>query len=164
MLWGRGNGWFTAASIELLDMLPAGSVEHALLERNFRRHLTGVLATQDAGGAWHTVMNDRSTYLEMSATAAFALGLRWAGTQAWGEPCHRAAAARAYAALARQISPDGELLGASGGTPVMAAATDYNAIPFAVTCFSQGLAMIACSLYARLAWVQQSVLPDIQRA
>ena len=150
VLWGRGNGWFTAASIELLDMLPAGSAEHALLENNFRRHLAGVLATQDSGGAWHTVMNDRSTYLEMSATAAFALGLRWAGAQAWGEPCHRAAAIRAYDALTKKISPDGELLGASGGTPVMPAAVDYNAIPFAVTCFSQGLAMIACSLHARL--------------
>jgi unsaturated rhamnogalacturonyl hydrolase len=149
VLWGRGNGWFTAASIDVLGMFPAGSVERTLLEGNFRRHLDGVMATQDACGAWHTVMNDRSTYLEMSATAAFAMGLRWAGGQRWGEPRHRAAADRAYAVLLSRISPDGELLDASGGTPVMPAAADYNAVPFAVTCFSQGLAMLALSLPAR---------------
>ena len=81
-----------------------------------------------------------------SVTAAFAMGLRWAGAQVWGESRYRAAADRAYAALAKNISSDGELLGASGGTPVMPAAADYNAIPYAVTAFSQGLAMLALSL------------------
>ncbi len=149
VLWGRGNGWFTVASIQMLELLSAGSPEHALLLANFRRHLDGVLGTQNHGGAWHTVMNDPSTYLEMSATAAFAAGLRWAGNQAWGEACHREAADLAYAALTEKISGEGKLLGASGGTPVKPTAADYNAIPFAVTGFSQGLAMIACSLPRR---------------
>jgi len=145
VLWGRGNGWFTLASVEVLQMLPADSPEHLLLLDYFRGHLEGVLATQHSSGAWHTVMNNQSTYLEMSATAAFAAGLRWAGNQAWGEARHRVAAVRAYAALAEKISPRGELLGASGGTQVMPAATDYNAVPFAVTGFSQGVAMLAFS-------------------
>lgn len=145
VLWGRGNGWFTVASAEVLEMLPAGSPEQAVLLGNFRRHLDGVLATQDSSGAWHTVMNDPSTYLEMSATAAFAAGLRWAGHQTWGEARHRTAAERAYAALTERISPAGEVIEASGGTPVMPAAAAYNAIPFAVTGFSQGLAMLAFS-------------------
>ena len=146
VLWGRGNGWFTVASLEVLEMLPAGSPEHSLLLANFRRHLAGVLATQAAGGAWHTVMNEPSTYLEMSATAAFATGLRWAGNQPWGEARHRLAADRAYAVLLGKISEKGELLEASGGTPVMPTAAAYNGIPFAITGFAQGLAMLALSL------------------
>ncbi len=149
VLWGRGNGWFTVASIEVLDLLEQGSPEYALLLGNFRRHLDGVIAAQDSGGGWHTVMDDPSTYLEMSATAAFAAGLRWAGNQHWGDALHREAADRAFAALDEKISAEGELLGASGGTPVMPAAADYNAIPFAVTGFSQGLAMMAFSHAAR---------------
>ena len=66
--------------------------------------------------------------------------------QPWGEERHRVAADQAYAALAGKISPEGELLGASGGTPVMPLASDYNAIPFAVTAFSQGLAILAFCL------------------
>jgi len=146
VLWGRGNGWFTVASVEVLQMLSTGSPKHALLLKYFRRHLEGVIATQNPSGAWHTVMNDQSTYLEMSGTAAFALGLRWAGNQPWGDARHRVAADLAYAAQAEKISSDGELRGASGGTPVMPAAADYNAIPFAITGFSQGLAMLAFSL------------------
>lgn len=149
VLWGRGNGWFTAASVEVLENLPPGTPGYDTLLRNFQRHLEGVLVTQSKNGAWHTVMNEPSTYLEMSATAAFALGLRWAGRQTWGEARHRSAADRAYAVLAQEISPSGELLAASGGTPVMPTATDYNSVPYAVTGFAQGLAMLAFSRLLR---------------
>jgi len=164
VLWGRGNGWFTAASIEVLEILPAGTPGHTVLLSNFRQHLEGVLAVQSENGAWHTVMNEPSTYLEMSATAAFATGLRWAGQQPWGEFRHRTAADRAYAALARQISPEGELLSASGGTPVMPTAADYNAIPYAVTGFAQGLAMIALSQFLRASHPAKASVPAEQSA
>ena len=146
VLWGRGNGWFTVASVEVLRLLPEQNARNGLLLKNFRRHLEGVLATQHASGAWHTVMNESATYLEMSATAAFAAGLHWAGTQPWGDDRHRLAADRAYAILEKNISENGELIAASGGTPVLPSAKEYNAIPFAVTGFAQGLALLALSL------------------
>ena len=147
VLWGRGNGWFTGASIAVLELLPIESPEHGALLANFQRHLDGVLATQDESGAWHTVMDDPSTYLEMSGTAAFAMGLQWASRRSWGEARHRAAADRAYAALAREISAEGELQRASGGTAVMPTAGHYNAVPYAVTGFAQGLAMLSLSQF-----------------
>jgi len=149
VLWGRGNGWFTAASIEVLQSLPVDTAGYNILLENFQAHLAGVLATQDESGAWHTVMNEPSTCLEMSCTAAFAMGLRWAAGQAWAPAGCRAASDRAYAALAGRISPQGELLEASGGTCVMPTASSYNAVPYAKTGFAQGLAMMALSEFLR---------------
>ncbi len=149
VLWGRGNGWFTAASIEVLESLPADTPGYGLLLENFQAHLHGVLATQDESGAWHTVMNEPSTSLEMSATAAFAMGLRWAAGQSWAPEDCQSASERAYAALVRRISPDGELLEASGGTCVMPTPASYDAVPFANTAFAQGLAMMSLSQFLR---------------
>lgn len=147
VLWGRGNGWFTAASIEVLECLPANTPGYEVLLENFQAHLDGVLATQDDNGAWHTVMNDSSTGCEMSATAAFAMGLRWASGQPWAPEACQSASERAYAALAKRISPQGELLEASGGTCVMPTPASYNAVPYARTAFAQGLAMMALSMF-----------------
>lgn len=149
VLWGRGNGWFTVASIEVLEALPADTPGYDVLLKNFRSHLDGVLATQDDSGAWHTVMNEPTTSLEMSATAAFAMGLNWATQQSWAPEGCRLASERAYAALAERISADGELLEASGGTCVMPTAASYDAIPYANTAFAQGLAMISLSQFLR---------------
>lgn len=149
VLWGRGNGWFTAASIGVLENLPFDTPGYGLLLENFQAHLDGVLATQDENGAWHTVMNNSSTYLEMSATAAFAMGLRWASNQTWAPKACQSASERAYAALAQRISASGELLEASGGTCVMSTAASYNAVPYAKTAFAQGLAMMALSQFLR---------------
>jgi unsaturated rhamnogalacturonyl hydrolase len=43
------------------------------------------------------------------------------------------------------VNERGDVTQSSGGTPVMPTATSYNAVPYAVTGFSQGLAMLALS-------------------
>jgi unsaturated rhamnogalacturonyl hydrolase len=143
VLWGRGNGWFAAASAELLSLLPEATPGKSQVRDNLIHQLQGALNAPRFGGVWHTVMNESWTCIEMSATAAFAYALSWAGRQSWGNSEHSRAAAEAYHALLHSINGEGELLGASGGTAVMPLAEDYNAVPYAITCFAQGLAMIA---------------------
>lgn len=143
-LWGRGNGWFAASSVDVLpyfEQLPA--YETAL--NNYRKHTDGFLPYQDPFGAWHTVINDASTYLEASVTAAFAYGLN-EGIRKGLLPAgpYRDHAKRAIEELSRYISPEGRVLCGSDGTCVMPTAAEYNAIGFKVTAFTQGLAMLAC--------------------
>lgn len=146
VLWGRGNGWFAAASAEVLSLLDDSCAEKAAIRDNLERHLAGLVSSQGASGAWRTVMNEESTYEELSCTAAFAYALQLLEGQefAGGEAIDRCKN-KALACVLSEIGPEGELRRASGGTPVLADARAYNAIPYAITSFSQGLAMLALS-------------------
>ena len=145
VLWGRGNGWFAAASLEVLSYLDATQPGHDILRTNLRRHLDAVTRVQGAAGAWHTVMDQTDTLPETSCTAAFAYALGGTAIAGIGGeldgPCYE----RALAWLYQCVNERGEVLKSSGGTPIKPTADAYNAVPYAVTGFSQGLAMMALS-------------------
>jgi unsaturated rhamnogalacturonyl hydrolase len=145
VIWGRGNGWFSVASAELLKILdPADAGRDKVLE-NLRKHTAGVVASQDASGAWHTVMTAPETYLESTSTAAFAYGLGHAETLGFSTPEIKACRGKALSFLVGAIDERGRLAKASGGTPIWPDTAAYNAIPYAFTPFAQGLGMLAFS-------------------
>jgi len=143
VLWGRGNGWFTAAAatvLPLLQQLP----EYVEVLSCYRQHARGAVHCQHVSGAWHTVMNDPATYLESSVTAAFSYGLQAGIRSGWLEESnYRTATQKAINSLIAQIDASGQVLHGSGGTCVMPTAAEYNAIPFHSTPFTQGLALLA---------------------
>lgn len=142
VVWGRGNGWFSSASAEVAPLL-VSEPQYAVILENLRLQLGGVLRTQGQSGAWHTVMDRPDTYTELSCTAAFAQALRCVARQGVAIPGAAKAGDAALAAVKAAIDEEGILRQASGGTPVMADAIAYDKIPYAPTCFSQGLAMLA---------------------
>lgn len=143
VLWGRGNCWFAVASAELLDILDEKVEGYGMLRENFLRHMKGVLASQDTSGAWHTVMNRADTYLEMSATAAFAYAVgRGVDMGILEESCRRNSNL-AMQALCADIDGDGNVLHGSLGTCVMDSYQEYDAIKAGYSYFTQGLAMMA---------------------
>jgi unsaturated rhamnogalacturonyl hydrolase len=142
-LWGRGNGWYAIAATEVLALLGDSHPAHATILANLRSQFAGALATQDASGAWRTVMNEPGAYLEASCTAAFACAFLRATELGLADAGLRAPAHRALACVRVWINENGELTHGSAGTPVKLDTAAYNAIPYAVTPFSQGLALLA---------------------
>ncbi|MGG1516410.1 glycoside hydrolase family 88 protein [Paenibacillus oryzisoli] len=142
VLWGRGNGWFAAATAEMLE-LTQGSDAAASIAESYLDHMAGVLSTQDPEGMWHTVMDHPTSYPEASCTAAFAYAILKGQSRGVLPAASRVSALQAVSALHRRIDPDGRLTEGSGGTCVMPAATDYNAIGYAYSPFTQGLGMMA---------------------
>ncbi|MDR0353707.1 MAG: glycoside hydrolase family 88 protein [Opitutaceae bacterium] len=142
-LWGRGNGWFAIAANEVLSLLGPAHPAHPALLRDLRAHLAAAAAAQDASGAWHTVMDAPATYLEATSTAALACALTTATARGHIGAEFSDHTARALERTRSWINDTGDLTHASAGTPVMPDAASYNAIPFAVTPFSQGLGMLA---------------------
>ncbi|MDR0902736.1 MAG: glycoside hydrolase family 88 protein, partial [Opitutaceae bacterium] len=120
-----------------------GHPARAAILANLRAQFAGALAAQDASGAWRTVMNEPGAYLEASCTAAFACAFLRATELGFADAGLRGHAGRALARVRGWINENGELTHGSAGTPVKPDAAAYNAIPFAVTPFSQGLALLA---------------------
>ncbi|HEY2492901.1 MAG TPA: glycoside hydrolase family 88 protein [Paenibacillus sp.] len=146
VLWGRGNGWFTAASADVLPRF-IGLQEYEAALHNYKMHVYGAISLQHSSGAWHTVMNDSNTYLETSVTAAFAYSLNEGVRKGLlTDVRYHGYAKKAIQALIANIDSEGRVLSGSGGTCVMSTAAEYNKIPYHITPFSQGLAMLAlCS-------------------
>ena len=76
IMWGRGNSWYTVAIMDYMEMVD--------LDAGLKRHFLTVYENQVKAlkkyadpeeGLWHTVINDSSSYIELSASAGFLCGM-----------------------------------------------------------------------------------------
>lgn len=139
--WARGNAWITAAILDLL--------EFAEVPASVRRYLLGVLGAQvDAllelqapSGAWRTLLDDPTSYEEISATAGFSYGLLKAARLGIGAPRWRAAGMRGLEAVLASID-DGVVQNVSYGTRMGGDLQFYRDIPIQPTGYGQALAIL----------------------
>ena len=75
--WARGNAWYTIGLMELLEMQP--DMDPAIqkyLIHIFRQQASSLRQLQDMqSGQWYTVLDDSSSYIEISASAGFLCGI-----------------------------------------------------------------------------------------
>jgi unsaturated rhamnogalacturonyl hydrolase len=141
-LWGRGNAWITVGILDLVEL--------ADISPTVRTHLVGILQTQiDAlmklqtkSGAWRTLLDDPSSYEEISATAGFGYGLLKAGRTGLGPPGCRESGLRALAAVLANIDERGVVANVSYGTRMGHDLQFYRDIPIQPTGYGQALAIL----------------------
>ena len=143
VLWGRGNAWFSVASVEMLNSLPPDTLGYDAIYNNFKKHFGGVMAYRHESGAWHTVMNKPDTYLEMSATAAFTYSIFKASKTDLIDKAYKEEAKKSLNCLIGNIDESGSVKNGSLGTCVMQDYKKYNDIGVGRSYFTQGLAMMA---------------------
>lgn len=127
--WGRGNAWAALGAAEVLSLIPKSAPGRSEIEAVLASQLEAVLALQDSSGAWHTILDDSTTYLESSATAGLALALTKAIDLGIMGVEHRQAVAAARAYLDEQRTRDGALLGTSSSTAASRDIASYGEIP-----------------------------------
>jgi unsaturated rhamnogalacturonyl hydrolase len=141
--WARGNSWVTIAIPEFIELLDLKQGDP------LRRHLLSILSRQaealreyqDPSGLWHTLIDDRTSYLEASATAGFAYGLMKAVRKRYLGPEYQAVAEAAMKAVIDNVSADGELLQVSFGTAMGDDLDFYRQIRRTSMPYGQAMAM-----------------------
>ena len=105
--WGRAQGWFTMALVELLDALPEDYPRRAEVIDLLRRDLDAVIRWQDsASGLWYQVMDapDRQgNYLESTCSSMFAYALLKAFNQGYVGEKYRDAGLKAYEGIIKHF-------------------------------------------------------------
>ncbi len=149
-LWGRGNGWAAMAVAELLELCydPDFSNYRPRIVQVITPHFQALLNSQRPDGRWNTLLNQSDSYPETSATAA--IGYAFAKCAHLGVLGKEFAVAGKLAldAVRQQISSEGELLGVSGSTPLLAELEAYNNIPNdLISTWGQGIGLLALSEY-----------------
>jgi unsaturated rhamnogalacturonyl hydrolase len=140
--WARGNAWITACILDLIEIgaLPGGV--RMYLEGVLAAQVHALLPLQCASGSWRTLLDDPSSYEEISATAGFGYGLLKAARLGIGGPTWAAAGWRAVGAVLRNIDSGGTVQGVSYGTRMGHDLQFYRDIPIQPTGYGQALAIL----------------------
>ncbi|CAM4192206.1 beta-galactosidase BglB [Saccharibacillus endophyticus] len=141
-LWARGNSWYTAGLVDYLDMAEQADGVRLFLLSSLRRQADKLLELQSPEGAWHTLLDETDSYLETSATAAFAYGMLKACRRGYLDANHRDAALRALNYVLSQIDEEGIVQGVSYGTGMGRSLREYRDIPVCPMPYGQSMALL----------------------
>lgn len=141
-LWGRGNSWITVGILDLIELADTSPSVREFLLGVLGVQMDTLLKLQAPSGAWHTLLDDPSSYEEISATAGFGYGLMKAARLGLAGPEHRQAGLRALGAVMANISADGVVSNVSYGTRMGHDLQFYRDIPIQPTGYGQALAIL----------------------
>ncbi len=144
-LWARGNCWVTIAIPEIIEILNLEESDH------FRSYLVNILEKQiktlaeyqDDSGAWHTLLLEKKSYLESSATAGFAYGILKAVRKRYVPESYRLNAFKAIKSLIGQINDAGEVANVSVGTAMGNDLDYYRKVKKTQMAYGQSLTILS---------------------
>ena len=115
--WGRANGWFMVATVELLDLLPEDHSDRDAILKILNQQAKGVASVQSGKGLWHQMLDRPDSYLETSCTAMFAYSMAKGVNRGWLSPLlYGPVAIAGWNGVTTRISQDGRLDGVCIGT------------------------------------------------
>lgn len=141
-LWGRGNCWITVGILELVEMAEISAPVRAFLLGVLGAQIESLLTLQAPSGAWHTLLDDPTSYEEISATAGFGYGLMKAARLGLAPDAAGVAGRRAANAVLANIGAGGVVENVSYGTRMGHDLQFYRDIPLQPTGYGQALAML----------------------
>ncbi len=145
IFWCRGNSWFTLGILDYVDMfkgtLDAG-VKTFILD-TYKAQVSALKRLQAPSGLWNTVLNDPSSYEEVSGSAAITCGILKGIRMGILDDSYLPCAERAINALLDNIDTDGTVLNVSGGTGMGMNADHYKNILIAPMAYGQSLTILA---------------------
>ena len=116
--WGRGNGWAMVATVEALSAMPENDPLRPQVLAILRKQIEGLKRLQAPDGMWRQVLDQPQTWEETSCTAMFAFGIARAVNRGWIDTSDMAIARRAFAGIAKNVTPDGAVDGTCEGTGI----------------------------------------------
>lgn len=141
--WARGNAWITIAIPELLSIVPdIAAKDRRFLGAVLRSQVATLARLQNAGGFFHTLLDDTASPIEASATAGIAYGISRGIELGLLEPDLDRVVEQARAAVRGCIAADGIVAHVSDGTPMGHTLDFYREIPDIPAPYGQALTML----------------------
>lgn len=141
-LWGRGNCWITAFIPNYIEMTGGNCAIKAYMQAVLDAQVEALAKCQNENGLWHTLLDDASSYLEVSASAGFAYGILKAIRLGLLDKEYEEMAMKAVKAVIENIAPDGTVLNVSYGTGMGKTLQDYKDIPICPMTYGQSLVIM----------------------
>ncbi len=123
--WGRANAWACFTMSKVGTILPEAYLYPEFLDvvGSLNEQLSTLKLLQSENGLWRTILDDESSYEEISASAGIgaAMAVR-------GNPLYYKYITKTMDGIFANISPSGKVMNVSGGTAVMKDREGYKNI------------------------------------
>jgi rhamnogalacturonyl hydrolase YesR len=107
--WTRASGWLLWAITAMLRRLDSKHPAVSGFTADLRRLADGMTRVQEPEGGFHALLDDRSTPLETTGTAMFALAVHESVRRRWLPESYRAASEKAWAFVQANLTDEGVL-------------------------------------------------------
>ena len=141
-LWGRGNCWITSFIPEFIEIAGNHVSIKSTLTDVLNAQMENLEKYQDNSGLWHTLINDKDSYLEVSATAGFAYGILKSIRIGLLDEKYKPMALKAVDAVIKNIDNDGTVLNVSYGTGMGKTLQHYRDIPICPMTYGQSMTVM----------------------
>lgn len=149
--WGRGNSWITVGIPDYIDILGDK------LEDGIKNYLIGVLEGQikalekyqDEDGMWHTLIDDKDSYKEASATAGFGYGIHKSVRLGYIDEKYYECALKASKGIIGCIDENGVVGNVSYGTGLYDDLDSYKKIEICPMTYGQALTILFLSEFCK---------------
>jgi rhamnogalacturonyl hydrolase YesR len=115
--WGRGNGFALLGLTEALTHLPASWPARAEVLAIYRRAVAALVPHQSDDGSWRQVVDEPSSYRELTVTAMTTAALARGMARGWiDRKTFEPVMDRGWLAVAARVNPDGTVKDVCSGT------------------------------------------------
>ena len=145
VFWCRGNSWFTFGILDYIEMFD-GRMNPGLKKLfvdTFKAQVTTLVKYQSKSGLWHTVIDDPTSYEEVSGSAAIAAGILTGVRLGILDDSFKSVGKKAIEAICSNVAKDGTVLNVSGGTGMGYNKDHYKNIIIAPMAYGQSLTIMA---------------------
>lgn len=144
VMWGRGNCWYTIAIMEIIQDVEIEEAVKRYFLTVYKNQVKALKRYSDKDtGLWRTVINDDTSYIEISASAAFLCGIMQ-GVRTGILPItdYNDLIQKGMTHIVKYISDDGTVEQVSYGTPIGNSQEFYKEIPCCSMTYGQALMII----------------------
>ncbi|WP_078544592.1 glycoside hydrolase family 88/105 protein [Litchfieldia alkalitelluris] len=135
--WARGNGWAALTMAKALGLIEVQDPSYMIIDGSLRDQLSALVRLQGETGLWHTIVDDPTSYYEISGSVAIAAALMTRGS------LYNKYIQKAIDGILNEIEEDGKVSKVSAGTAVMNDADGYKNVPFKrIQGWGQGLTLV----------------------
>ncbi|MGE6629211.1 glycoside hydrolase family 88/105 protein [Bacillus sp. NPDC077027] len=135
--WGRANAWAALTMAKALPLIPVTHPSFMIIDGSLRDQLSALVRLQGESGLWHTILDDPTSYLEVSASCGIASALISRGH------LYNKQIQQALSGVLAAVKEDGSVTGVSAGTAIMEHAEGYKKVPIKrIQGWGQGLALV----------------------
>jgi len=145
VFWCRGNGWFSLGILDYIEMFE-GKMDFGIktfLFDTFKAQMKCLKALQSESGLWHTVLDDKESYEEVSGSAAILAGMIKGVQLGILEDEYIENVKKGIDAILKNIDEEGIVKNVSGGTGMGHNKEHYKNILIAPMAYGQSLTIIA---------------------
>ena len=107
--WGRGNGFALLGLTEALTYLPDSWSDRARVLEIYRRHVHALVKHQADDGSWRQVVDEPSSYRELTVTAMTAAAMARGVRRGWVDRTLQPAIDRGWNAVLARVGEDGSV-------------------------------------------------------